>query len=431
MKILLILLVTLFSIVIVNAQQKVFTQDIDNFWIAYDSVRQTNDSAKQVQIMQALYVDKGTQGLKAFMEARDYSAPLWVALIRKYPKFWNSIRPNTLTIKSKAAAIEQSITRFKELYPQLKDAKMYFTVGGLRSGGTTSGDMVLIGSEIATGMASTDVSEFPNKWLAGVFKDQSPENIIPLNVHEYVHTQQRGESTTLLSAAIHEGACDFITELVIGKPMQTNYINYGLAHEEQLKELFKQEMFTRSYSNWLYNGSSAQTVADLGYFMGYQICKSYYQKASNKKKAIRDIIELNYSNESDVESFLRKSGYYPETFNKAELIKAFEQQQPVFIRTEPFANGDTTVDPGIKEMKIVFSTPMDTEGYSINIGEQGREYYPLTGVVGFSDDKTTFIVKTDLKPNHAYEFVITNLSFKSAKGFPLLKDYNITFKTRN
>ena len=112
---------------------------------------------------------------------------------------------------------------------------MYFTIGGLRSGGTTVGNMVLVGAEIACGDPSTDVSEFPNDWLAGVFKEQSLNNIINLNIHEYVHTQQKGEGDNLLAACIHEGACDFITELVIEKQMAANYIKYGLAHEESLK----------------------------------------------------------------------------------------------------------------------------------------------------------------------------------------------------
>jgi hypothetical protein len=47
----------------------------------------------------------------------------------------------------------------------------------------------------------------------------------------------------LLRQAIKEGACDFITELVIGKLMQNNYIVYGREHETELKEQFK-EMFT-------------------------------------------------------------------------------------------------------------------------------------------------------------------------------------------
>ena len=289
---------------------KVSTIDIDNFWQAYDSTQTTQDTLRQQAFIQQLYIDRGTEGLHAFMRARDYSAPLWVRLINRYPKYWKSIRPNTLSLKSKSAEIENSIARFKELYPSLKDAQMYFTVGGLKSGGTTDGRMVLVGSEIATGNAGTDVSEFTSNWLAEVFKEQKEDNIIPLNVHEYVHTQQKGESKNLLGQAIMEGSCDFITELVIGRLMQTTYINYGLLHEKELKESFRKEMFSKSYNNWLYNGDHAETVADLGYFMGYQICKSYYAHSTDKKKAIKEIIELNYNNSKVVKKFLINSGYY-------------------------------------------------------------------------------------------------------------------------
>lgn len=414
---------------IAQGSQKVFTSDIDNFWIAYDSIQTTKDSLERIHFIQTLYIDKGTNGLKAFMDARDYSAKLWVGLIRKYPKFWNSIRPNTITVKSYAAEIEKSISKFKDLYPDLKEAKMYFTVGGLRSGGTTMNDMVLIGSEIATGNASTDVSEFPNKWLEGVFKNQQADNLVSLNIHEYVHTQQKGESEILLGQAIKEGACDFIMELVIGKLLQNNYIAYGREHEKELKEQFKKEMFTSFYSNWLYNGSSAKTVADLGYFMGYSICKTYYNNSPDKKKAIKEIIELNYSNSAAIENFLKRSNYYKEPINKTELIQSFETRMPYVLKLEPFANGDNSVDPGIKELRIIFSSPMSENGYSINNGKRGKDYSPITGVTGFSDDGTVFTLKVDLKPNHEYEFIITDRSFKSTEGYPL-KPYEVKFKTR-
>lgn len=339
------------------SNQKVFTSDIDNFWRAYDSIQTTKDSLKQRHFIQTLYIDKGTEGLKAFMEARDYTAELWVNLINKYPKFWNSIRPNTLTVKSKAKEIESSIQKLRKLYPDLKEAKMYFTLGGLRSGGTTRDGMVLIGTEIATGNASTDVSEFPDKWLVGVFKEQRADNLVPLNIHEYVHTQQKGEAQNLLGQAIKEGACDFVTELVTGQPLQNNYLQYGRQHEKELKERFKQDMFTTAYGNWLYNGSNARTVADLGYFMGYAICKSYYNHSTDKKQAIKDIIELNYPDSTAVENFLKKSIYYTEAINKAELVKRFEEKRPYVLRLEPFANGDTLVNAVIKELKIVFQPP--------------------------------------------------------------------------
>lgn len=309
-------LVVLLSVAGQKTNQKVYTSDIDNFWRAYDSCLTTSDSLQQLHYLQTLYIDKGTEGLKAFMEARDYTAELWVRLIRKLPKFWSSIRPNTLTAKSKAIEIENSIQKLRTLYPELKEAKMYFTIGGLRSGGTTRNDMVLIGTEIATGNPTTDVSEFSNNWLGGVFKSQETGNIVPLNIHEYVHTQQKGKAQNLLGQSIREGACDFITELVMGKPLQNNYLVYGNQHEAELKEQFKLDMFTSSYSNWLYNGSNAKTVADLGYFMGYAICKAYYKNAPDKKRATKEIIELNYSDTTVVENFLKHAEYYTEPINK-------------------------------------------------------------------------------------------------------------------
>ncbi len=289
---------------------KVFTSDIDNFWQAYDSIQTTSDSLKQLYYIQTLYIDKGTEGLKDFMKARDYSAVLWVKLIHKLPKFWNSIRLNTLLVKDKAEEIEKSLEKLRLLYPSLKEAELYFTIGGLRSAGTTTKGRVLVGAEIATGNATTDVSEFPNKWLEGIFKVQREDNIVPLNIHEYVHTQQRGKPKNLLGLSIKEGACDFITELVIGRLMQDSYTQYGRKHEPELKEKFKHDMFSTDYSQWLYNGNKTDAIADLGYFMGYTICKSYYNNAINKSEAVKDIIELNYSNSNSVERFLKLSGYY-------------------------------------------------------------------------------------------------------------------------
>ncbi|UOQ72153.1 DUF2268 domain-containing putative Zn-dependent protease [Hymenobacter cellulosilyticus] len=192
-------------------------------------------------------------------------------------------------------------------------------MGGLNSGGTVDGNKVLIGTEIATGNPQTDVSEFTNPWLGSVFKAQAQNNIVSLNVHEYVHTQQQTneDDMNLLGKALKEGACDFITELVIRQPLQTNYILYGNAHEKELREAFKQEMLTANYSQWLYNGSTLGAKADLGYFMGYAICKAYYAQARNKRQAIKEIIELKYADPAATESFLRQSGYYPEGWDKA------------------------------------------------------------------------------------------------------------------
>ena len=77
-------------------QTVIHTGDIDNFWIAYDSIVKTSDLSKKISIINSQYIDKGSNGLKAFMELRNYNDTLWVKLIDSYPKFWNSIRQKVL-----------------------------------------------------------------------------------------------------------------------------------------------------------------------------------------------------------------------------------------------------------------------------------------------------------------------------------------------
>ncbi|WP_343745345.1 DUF2268 domain-containing putative Zn-dependent protease [Chitinophaga sp.] len=289
---------------------RVFTSDVDNFWTAFDSVKTVSDTTRQIALMQSLYIDKGTEGLRLFMQLRKFDAARLVTAVNKYPKFWASVRENTLKIKPKIPAIEAHIREFKVLYPDLRPAKLFFTITAVRAAGTVQDSLVLIGTEITTGNKYTDVSEFPDKRLANFFQAQSTDNIIPVVVHEYVHTQQRAEAKILLGQALHEGACDFITELILKEPLMNSYLQYGRKNEQELKAAFKKEMLGEDFSNWLYNGSTTKTMGDLGYFMGYAICKSYYQRAKKKGQAIKDIITLNYGDQAAVTAFLEKSRYY-------------------------------------------------------------------------------------------------------------------------
>lgn len=301
---------------IFSQSNKIFISDIDNFWVAYDSIQKTDDYSKKLKLVNQFYIDKGTKGLKAFMNARDYNDTLYVKLIDKYPKFWNSIRSNTLTVKSKLTGLSKAVENLRNLYPEIKEAEMYFTIGALRSGGTVTDNMVLVGTEIATGNSNVDLTEFKDGWLKNVFAKQTLDNIVYLNIHEYIHTQQNGNGNRVLNQSIKEGSCDFIAELAIKKPIQTQYLSYGRAHSRDIKESFRKEMFSDNFSNWLYNGGSKGEKADLGYYIGYEICKSYYDISKDKSQAIKDIIELNYDNDKAVENFLDKSKFFKSKINK-------------------------------------------------------------------------------------------------------------------
>lgn len=431
------ILTFIFSIVFASAfsqgQNKIFTSDIDNFWIAYDSIQHTNDFSKKLKFINQLYIEKGTKGLKALMKSKDYSDTLYVKVIGEFPNFWKSIRPNTLSVKNRTKELNNAIQNLKKLYPELKEAEIYFAIGCLGAAGRTTDNMVLIGTELATSTSATDVSDFKNDWYKNIFAHNSLDDIVSLNIHEYVHTQQKvNNSTQLLNQVIKEGAADFIAELALEKPLQRNYISYGNLHLENLKKEFKEQMFLNLgfEDNWLYNGLQKGDSADLGYYMGYEICKSYYNNSNDKTKAIKDIIELNYSDDKPVEKFLTKSKFYKK-INKKKLLKLYEKKRPHIIKIEPFQNGAKNVNPELKEIRITFSKEMIPGNYSINYSKRGVGFWPIKGIKGFENNDKTIVLSVDLKPNKEYEFIITNNSFKSKDGYPLKEnEYPVKFKTK-
>ena len=68
------------------------------------------------------------------------------------------------------------------------------------------------------------------------------------------------------------------------------------------------------------------TKTDLGYYIGYKICESYYQSAKDKKQAIKDILEIK-----DFNQFLIDSKYEAK-FSSARTATA-PRRTPRQIRT--------------------------------------------------------------------------------------------------
>lgn len=286
---------------------KIYISDITNFWVAYDSVVTTTDTLKQLKFIQALYIDKATLGLIDLINARNYTANKWVKIIKRYPRFWLSIRPQTLGIESKKGEIKLLMSRFKNLYPCLNPLEIYFTIGGLNTGGTTSGNRLLIGAEIACADSTVNASELSH-WHKEMFKANS--DLLEMVAHESVHIQQKEDSAdaNLLNASIYEGSCDFVAELLLGRPLITPYLTYGKKNHNELFKKFHSQIYQQDFPGWLYNGDNVPAgQADLGYYIGYAICKSYYDNAENKSKAFADIIQLDYTDKKRVYDFYSSS----------------------------------------------------------------------------------------------------------------------------
>lgn len=432
MKNTLILLLPLLYIMSCTSEQKqeyVVTSDIEHFWQAFDQITASGDSIEQLKLLDELYFKKGSPGLKAMMEVKRYTPQDYLYAINQYTSFWPSIRKNTLQAGQSALAIEKEIEQLKRIYPTLKPAKIYFTIGCLLSNGTTSDGLVLIGAEVAMADSTVSTENLPGQLgtnLSAYFKTNPIDDVVLLNVHEYVHTQQSDNGYDLLSQSLYEGVAEFVSVTATGKASVTPGIAYGKANEQKVMDRFRREMFSPHWNDWLYNNFENEfEMRDLGYFAGYTIAEHFYAKASDKKAAIKTLIELDFQSQSAIETFVDTTQYFKTPL--ATLKTNYLNDRPWVLGIQPFENGDQAVDPSIKRIKIYFSEEMNQRFRNQRIGPLGSEHVLPIRSMDFSDEGKAIVIGVALEPGKQYQLELTD-QYRNLNG-AVLKPFLIDFKT--
>jgi hypothetical protein len=430
-----VLLTTLFLLACPNkslGQPHIISSDIELFWSAFDRVTATTDTVKQDRILQEEYISKGSPGLHAMMHVRNYTVQDYRNAINNYPKFWASIRDNTAKAKHLQTDLGEGVQKLKVVYPELRHAKIYFTVGAMRSNGTTLDSMVLIGSEFAMADKQTVTSEFPEQMqgLRTFFDSEPIKDLVLLNVHEYVHTQQSPMIDNLLSQCLYEGVAEFVSVKAMGQPSAAPAIEYGKANEEKVKRAFERDMFVNGKtSQWLWsNQPNAFNTRDMGYFIGYAICEAYYNASADKHKAIKHMIELDHTNDAEIEAFVDWTGFFSAPLG--QLFTRYDASRPTVVSISPQVDSTSLVDSKLKRLTLTFSEPMNKERRGFDFGPLGEENALFVQqIIGFSEDGLQFTFEVDLKPGRTYQSLASN-RFEAATGIPM-KPYLIYFTTVN
>jgi Predicted Zn-dependent protease (DUF2268) len=276
---------------------RIVTEDIDRFWQAFDRAAPEFSA----EPFETLYLSRGTPGLKDFIALRIGDAEKLATTIRKHPRYYASIRESTQRIHEMETNIRTAFFKLKELYPDAVFPDVYFLIGRMTSGGTLSERALLIGAEMHGRTPQTPLDELGD-WHRTVIK---PVETLPYIVtHELIHYQQKyPDSQVLLHQAIREGSADFLGEFISGHHGNHHVHEFADPREAELWREFQPKMHGTDFSGWLYSGSEGRPN-DLGYWIGYKIVKSYYDRAADKRQAIRDILEIK-----DFDQFLSKSGY--------------------------------------------------------------------------------------------------------------------------
>lgn len=278
------------------SEAKLITSDIDLFWKQFDKQFQdTTSNAFEA------YLEKGSVGLKDFIPDRIESAKALKSLVLSEQNYYQNIRKSSYKIKQFEKQIRASFYALKYLYPEAVFPPVYFLIGRTTSGGTASDNGLMIALEVYSD--SNHITNYGRPSL--------DIELVPYVVaHELIHFLQKDDTDneTLLKHSIREGSADFIAELTSGEKVKyangSNVYSYGDKNERTLWLEFKKSMYSTELSPWLYSITTDGRPQNLGYWMGYKIVESYYEKASDKKKAIDDIINIR-----DYKEFFEKSGY--------------------------------------------------------------------------------------------------------------------------
>lgn len=252
------------------------TTDIQNFWIAFDQLGSKKNPFEA-------YLSEGSQGLKDFIPMRIESSKNLLKTVKKRKEEYLAIRESSSSISSLEVQIREAYKNLIEWYPKATFPPTYFVIGAMNTGGTATKNGLIIGVE-----------------------RQGIDKIPYFVAHEVIHFNQHYKSSTsLLDQSIREGSADFLGELISGKTTNEGAFEFGEKNEEVLCQEFVQIMNSKTYKGWLYGGGKkTERPRDLGYWMGYKISKSYFDRSVDKKLAVKEILNI-----TDFRDFLNKSGY--------------------------------------------------------------------------------------------------------------------------
>lgn len=285
------------------------TSDILNFWEAYDKA--TKDSIHSLAAFNDYYFKNASEGLKDYFSLRIYSTELFMNNLVAKKAFYKAIRKNTLRAEQFKEPIRNSFKNLKNIYPAAIFPNVYFVIGRWSSAGTVSRNGLLIGTDMLSKSADIPLHEL-SLWEKNNYKEI--EDLPYIVAHELVHSQQNAMrlDTTTLSACIREGMADFIGELISGKSSNERLKTFAKGKEKQLWEEFSTDVYLNRSNHWIANSIEERPdrPADLGYWIGYEICKSYYENADDKKQAVYDMLHIRdyraFLLESRVEKIFKK-----------------------------------------------------------------------------------------------------------------------------
>jgi hypothetical protein len=271
----------------------VVIEDVERFYRIYDDA----DGKPTAEQLQRDYLDPGSEGLHQFARVRRITGVSIADMLGKRPEVYADARRCMRVLPQVQQRLDRALGTLAELYPDAYLPPVTIAVGRGKPVGVGYPDTGLqIGLEALCAL----------EWLNPDVEDR----FVHVIAHEYAHVQLAPETAdleqpTVLEGSLSEGAAEFVAELTSGSTAYSHFDALTRGREKEIETAFESDMDKTDTSAWLDN-SSMDKPGDLGYWVGYRIVKAYYQRASDKRQALRDIMRME-----DPKALFAKSGWHP------------------------------------------------------------------------------------------------------------------------
>ena len=271
-----------------------------------------DNAVPTAEVLQRDYLDRAGAGVKVFTPMRIVDAHRLARVVASKPEAYRyaikECLPRLPALRNDLKAIYLA---YAGLLPERPLPAIEVVFGASNSGGTANSEMKVIGLEVACPTGSTP--------------EQFRTNMRGYFAHETVHTWQ-GEETPqaaadpLLSQALREGVADYLTSVVTGEVPNAGRDAWARQRESWLWEEFKRDrqvmqsdseslrkpMSNPRFKRWFANCGIAPDgwPCEAGYWIGMRVAEAYVNRSSDKRAAIRKLLELN-----DPAAILKDSGF--------------------------------------------------------------------------------------------------------------------------
>jgi hypothetical protein len=289
----------------IHTQAQEITTDPDRVRLEVSDIRrlaqvlrtlEATNAVDTTAVLERDYLAAGSPGLRAYAREFNLTSTTIASALAASPKVYANLDRLADNVLAQDTALRSAFRRLQGLFPDAAFPPIWFVIGHNRQGGGVQREGVLIAAERFT---------------------DRPEDLVPIVLHELAHFQQAmvqgvdlyldftGPRGTLLARALREGSAEVIVALTAGRHINSAAERYGAPREAAVWARFQRDMRGAGTREWMFvQPRDSEQPPDLGYWVGYRIAKSYYDRAPDKRQALREIIGL-----TTFDAFLEASRY--------------------------------------------------------------------------------------------------------------------------